>query len=166
MSQNKEIQFSAYIGIDWADRKHDVCLSDPDKSELEFSVLTHSANSIDDWVMKLKNRFDKGPIAICLEQTKGPLIYALLKYDFLVIFPVNPQSLANYRKTFSTSRAKDDPSDAALQVDFLMKHRDKLSPWFPDAPETRTLNRLVEMRRNLVQDKTRLTNKMTSLLKD
>ncbi len=46
MSQNKEIQFSAFIGIDWADRKHDICLSDPSKNDLEFSVLKHSANSI------------------------------------------------------------------------------------------------------------------------
>lgn len=166
MSQNKDIQFSAFVGIDWADQKHDICLSDPKTNKLEFLVLKHSPKEIDLWAMKLKKRFKDGLIAVCLEQTKGPLIYALLKYDFLILYPVNPQSLSNYRRTFATSRAKDDPSDAALQVDFLLKHRDKLSPWIPDEPQTRSLQRLVELRKSLVHDKIRLSNKITSHLKD
>ncbi len=87
MSQNKDIQFSAFVGIDWADQKHDICLSDPKSDKLEFLVLKHSPKEIDLWAMKLKNRFKNGLIAVCLEQTKGPLIYALLKYDFLVLPP-------------------------------------------------------------------------------
>jgi transposase len=166
MSQKEEPKFSAYVGIDWADEKHDICLSSSDKDQLEFQVLKHNPKAIDEWAIALKKRFSDGLIAICLEQTKGPLIYALLKYDFLILYPVNPQSLSNYRKTFATSGAKDDPSDAALQLDFLMKHRDQLSPWTPDDPKTRSLQRLVEMRKNLAHEKVRLTNKITGLLKE
>ena len=166
MSQIEAAQFAAYIGIDWADEKHDICLATSSRSEREFQVLKHHPQAIDEWAIALRKRFKGGQIAVCLEQTKGPLIYALLKYDFLVLYPVNPQSLSNYRKTFATSGAKDDPSDAALELDFLMKHRDQLSPWTPDDPQTRSLQRLVEIRKSLAQDKIRLTNKITGVLKE
>lgn len=166
MSQNQEIQFSAYVGIDWADEKHDICLLASGETQLEFQVLKHTPQAIEEWTMALKHRFKGGFIAICLEQSKGPLIYALLKYEFLRLYPINPQALANYRKTFAISGAKDDPSDAALQLDFLIKHRDQLNPWTPDDPKTRSLQRFVEMRKSLAQEQVRLTNKITGLLKE
>jgi transposase len=100
-----------------------------------------------------------------LEQSRGPLIFALLKYDFLVLYPINPSTLAKYREAFSPSRAKDDPSDAEYQAEILLQHRDRLTPWLPDDEKTRTLTFLVEHRRRLVSDRTRISNRMTSLLK-
>ena len=43
-------------------------------------------------------------------------MYALQKYDFLVLFPVNPATLAKYRQAFTPSQAKDDPTDAELPL--------------------------------------------------
>jgi hypothetical protein len=48
-----------------------------------------------------------------------------------VLFPVNPFTLAKYREALTPSRAKDDPTDAALQVELLLQHRDKLTPLTP-----------------------------------
>ena len=53
-------------------------------------------------------------IALCLEQTKGALVDALLEYPFLVLYPVNPATAARYRQAFKSSRAKNDPSDAQV----------------------------------------------------
>ena len=80
--------------------------------------------------------------------------------------PAPPPSLAKYRAAFAPSQAKDDPSDAALQLDFLIKHRDRLKAWRADDPKTRSLQRLVEFRKRLAQELVRLTNKITSLLQD
>jgi transposase len=165
MKKNCSDQFAAYLGIDWGDKKHDCCLKSSDSDALEFSVLPHSPEAIDSLAQSLRSRFAGRPIAICLEQSKGPLIYALLKYDFFILFPINPQSLKNYRKAFSPANAKDDPSDAELQLDFLIKHMDKLRPWRPSDTPTRKLQLLAENRRRLVNDKTRVTNRLTSLLK-
>ena len=55
-----------------------------------------------------------GPIAIVLELSKGPIVYALQKYEFFVLFPLNPSTLAKYREALTPSRAKDDPTDAQL----------------------------------------------------
>jgi transposase len=159
-------EFAAFVGIDWADAKHDVCLQAAGSQKREFSVLEHQPDTIDAWVSTLRTRFKGQPIAICLELNKGPIVSALGKYDFLVLFPVNPLTLARYREAFTPSHAKDDPTDAELQLELLLTHRDKLKPLTPQSPAIRALEQLVQHRRRLVGDKVRLTNRLTSALKN
>jgi transposase len=159
-------EFAAFIGIDWADAKHDICLQAAGSEKREFSVLEHQPDTIDEWVSTLRARFKGHPIAICLELNKGPLVSALRKHDFLVLFPVNPLTLARYREAFAPSQAKDDPTDAELQLELLLTHRDKLKPLQPQSPTMRALEQLVEHRRRLVGDKVRITNRLTSILKN
>lgn len=93
--------FTAYVGIDWADLKHDVCVQAADSIQREFDVIPHKVEQIEAWAQSLHTRFS-GPIAIALELSKGPVVYALQKYDFFVIFPINPLTLAKYRQAIST----------------------------------------------------------------
>src|SRR5262244_1301407 len=158
--------FAAFVGLDWADAKHEVCLQAAGPAQREFLSLAHSPEEINAWVQTLRTRFNGQPVAVCLELTKGPIVSALRTYDFLVLFPVNPLTVARYREAFTPSRAKDDPTDAELQVEILLKHRDKLTPLRPQSPTMRALAQLVEHRRRLVGDKVRLTNRLTSALKN
>src|SRR5262247_2789935 len=158
--------FAALVGIDWADAKHDVCLQTADSTKRECCQLEHTPEAIDVWVTTLRTRCNGQPVAICLELNKGPLVSALRKYDFLVLFPINPLMLARYREAFTPSRAKDDPTDAELQLDLLLTHRDKLHPLTPQSPTMRALAQLVEHRRCVVGDKVRITNRLTSTLKN
>lgn len=164
MNHTNEQQFAAFIGIDWADSKHDICLQAANSDTLEPTVIVHSPETIDDWVLGLQHRFGGQPIAICLELSKGPTVNALCKYDFFVLFPVNPQPLARYRQAFSSSGAKDDPSGARLQLEILCKHRDRLKPLEPQSVALGSLRQLVEHRRHLVGDKVRITHRLTSTL--
>src|SRR5499426_3389855 len=166
MKQETHEAFVAFVGLDWADAKHDVCLQVAGSAKREHFILEHTPEAIEAWVGSLRQRFAGKPIAICLELNKGPIVFALRKYDFLVLFPVNPLTLARYREAFTPSRAKDDPTDAELQVELLLKHRDKLTPLSPQSPTMRALAQLVEHRRRLVGDKVRLTNRLTSALKN
>ena len=166
MKQQASEAFAAFVGLDWADAKHDVCLQAAGTEHREFLSLQHSPEEINAWVQTLRTRFNGLPVAVCLELNKGPIVSALRNYDFLVLFPVNPLTVAKYREAFTPSRAKDDPTDAELQVEILLKHRDKLTPLSPQSPTMRALAQLVEHRRRLVGDKVRLTNRLTSTLKN
>ena len=158
-------EFAAYIGLDWADQKHDISLQAADSTQIESFQLDHRPETLSDWVAQLRQRFQGRPVALALEQKRGALLYALLPYDFLVLYPVHPKSLARYREVFAPSGAKDDPVDAALLRELVQQHRAKLRPWRPDDPLTRELSLLVEQRRRLVDERTRLTNRLTALLK-
>ena len=166
MTQVSHNAFAALVGIDWADAKHDVCLQAAGSAKRESFMLEHTPETIDAWVSMLRTRFKGQPMAICLELNKGPIVSALRKYDFLVLFPINPTTLARYREAFTPSRAKDDPTDAALQLELLLTHRDKLPPLKPQSPARRALEQLVAHRRRVVGDKVRLTNRLTSTLKN
>lgn len=156
--------FSAFIGIDWADTKHDFCLQAADSEQREFGCFSHQVMSIEEWANALHQRFG-GPIAVALELAKGPIVYALQKYDFFVLFPINPLTLAKYREAFQPSRAKDDPTDAELALDLLVRHPERFQPLMPENIEMRTLRQLVEHRRQLVGDQTRFTNRLGNALK-
>jgi hypothetical protein len=132
-------EFTAFIGLDWADAKHDICLQAAGSDKREVKVLEHKPEAIEAWATALLQRFVGGPIAIALELNKEPIVEALRKYDGLVLFHINPVMLAKYREAFTPSRAKDDPSDAELQLELLLGHRDKLTPLVPQSPEMRTL---------------------------
>lgn len=161
----KATAFAAFIGLDWADKKHDICLSLPGSTKRERSVVPHTPTAIREWADKLRARFSGAPIAVCLELSQGPIVSALLEHDFFVLFPVQPKTLARYREAFTTSGAKDDPTDAEFALDLLTHHPDKLTRLDPESVPMRSLRRLVEARRLLVQDRVRLTNRITAALK-
>jgi len=71
-------------------------------------VLAHTPQAMAEYFSNLRCRYPGQQIAVGLEQSRGPLLFALLQYDFLVLYPLNPTTLAKYREAFTPSRAKDD----------------------------------------------------------
>jgi len=77
--QTELSQFTAIIGIDWADKKHDLCLQVTGSSDKERSVLEHSPEAIAQWARELRQRFGGRPIAVAVELARGPIVSALQK---------------------------------------------------------------------------------------
>lgn len=127
--------FAAWIGLDWADGKHDVSLQPADHARREQSVIVNSPEAIDEWAWNLRERFGGRAVAVAPELWQGPIISVLRKYDFIVLFPVNPATLSQYRKVFTHSGAKDDPTDAQLALEFLLKHPEQLRPLNPQSAQ-------------------------------
>jgi hypothetical protein len=78
--------YAAYIGIDWAERKHDIYLYDCTTGEAEESVIGAQPDAIAAWVEGLRKRHGNALLAVCLEQKRGPLVYALCQSENLVLF--------------------------------------------------------------------------------
>jgi len=68
---------AAFVGLDWADTKHDMCLQASDTARREFLILAHCPEAIDVWVQTLRTLFNGQPVAVCLELHKGSIVYAL-----------------------------------------------------------------------------------------
>jgi len=163
MSREKEIV--AWIGVDWADESHHVSEYKVETGSRASYVIPHKAESLQEWLNQLQNRYTGKRIAVVLEQARGGLIYALMRTDFIEIYPVNPQSLAKYRKALYPSGAKSDPPDAELLGDMVRQNVDRFRAWVPGDEQTRGLQLLTESRRKLVDDMTARTNQLTSVLK-
>lgn len=156
--------YAAFVGIDWADAEHAVCLLTEDA--VEPTTVAQDAAALDEWVAGLRKRFGGRPVAVCLEQSRGALMYALMKYDCLLLFPLNPKQLAKYREAFCPSGAKDDPTDAELLARFVREHHQRLRVWRPDDALTRSLRLLTEDRRHWVDERTGVGNRLLQKLKE
>ena len=158
-------QLAAWIGLDWADNEHQISIYDKASGQVEAYALRHSPETLQQWLEDLRTRYRGRKVAVVLEQSRGAVLYALMNCDFVVLYPVNPQAVASYRKAFYTSGAKDDPKDATLLREMVQKHPDKFRAWQPEDSDTRSLRLMVEARRKFVNQLTRLTNQLTSHLK-
>jgi len=159
---------AAFIGIDWADQKHDISIHPADKSTPLHEVIESKPEAVQEWILKVRDRYavDGSKIYVCIEQSKGAFIYQLMAYDFFVLFPINPKSLASFREAFSTSGAKGDPTDADLLAEIVELHSHRLKAWRPDDEQTRKLAAFCKKRRDAVQAKVRLVQQVKAELKN
>ena len=157
--------YAALIGLDWATEKHDICIWDAATGKARYQVVAHTPEALAEWLSELQARYPGQRLALCLEQSRGALIYALMGREFLDLYPINPVTLARYREAFAPSRAKDDPDDARLLAEILRMHGDKLAVWKPDDEQTRTLGFLNEERRKAVNLRTKLVLRLQAALK-
>lgn len=163
--QAKENGPRVWIGLDWADKKHYLSVLAPgDRSATGHSV-DHKPEELDRFFLNLHQKYPEARLGVCIEQSRGPVIYALMKYDFVVIYPINPRSLADFRKAFTVSGAKSDPRDGDLLGEMGAKHHDRLRPLRPEEPCTRKLRLYVEHRRNFVDERTALLLQLKATLK-
>jgi len=164
-SVSPEPEWAAFVAIDWADKKHCWKLLAAGSVTPEEGTLANTPEALSMWAANLQERFAGRPIAVCLEQSRGPLVYALCKFPHLVLYPVHSTTAARYRQAFFPSGSKDDPVDTTLLLELLTRHRDRLRRLNPETPETRLLQMLVEQRRKLVDERTRYSNQLTAWLK-
>ena len=151
------------VGIDWADQTHAWHLQ---HEQIEAAgLLEQDAEAIEQWIRQLRNQHPGCQFAMAIETTKGPLISALLQYDDITLYPINPAAMAAYRKAFAHGGGKNDPSDAMLLCRYLRHYIDQLRPLRQDQPLTRTLAALSEDRRRLVDQRTAHCNELKAVLK-
>jgi transposase len=94
------------------------------------------------------------------------LIHALQSYDFLVLYPLHPLTVAKFREAFKASGAKSDPLDTDQILQILTKHLELLRPLNPDTVETRLLGRLSQDRRKTVDLRTSHIEGLSAALKE
>ena len=166
MKQIDEERIAVWVGVDWAGGERVYALRMAGSERIETGSVKQKPEDLREWVNSLRDRSGGGWVAVAVEQSRGALLYALMDYEFVFIYPVNPKSLAKYRQAFYPSGGKDDPRDADLILDYLLKHRDRMQLWQPESPEVRCLRMLSEERRKLVDLRTELSNQLTANLKN
>ena len=165
-SDSNSTNYAAFIGIDWADQQHVWALQAAGQTQVQTGTLKQKPEAIGTWVAQLRQRFGGQPVAIALEQSRGALLHGLAAYDFLVLYPLPSTTMAEFRAALRPSGAKDDPHDAGLILELLLKHRDRFRPWRPDTEQTRLLGRLVEDRRKAVNLRARHVQALQASLKE
>ena len=154
-----------FAGIDWASRKHQVCLLDAAgriRGEREFAHGGAGLAELCDW-LATESGAEPDAIALAIEVSHGPVVETLLERGFRV-HALNPKQLDRFRDRFTLPGAKDDRRDAqvlaaCLRTDPHCYRRLALDD--PLVVELRAWSRLGE---ELQQERTRLANRMRDQL--
>jgi transposase len=157
--------FAALVGLDWGNESHAIALQ-PAGGAVETCSVEHSAENLHQWLDQLEKRFDGKPVAVAIEANKGAVVYALLERHWITIYPIHPATSSRQRAAFRPSGAKDDLPDAMVLLSLLQHHRDRLRALPLEDESTRTLARLVEARRKVVDRRSLLSNQLKSTLRD
>lgn len=155
---------SVLIGIDWADKEHAFACRTPD-GKLYRGSFNQSPSAIREWVEFWTQKYPNIPLEVCIESSRGTLVNAFREFPCVHIYPVNPKALANYRSAFAHGGGKNDPVDARLILRFIEQNRDQLRPLQKDSPETSELFALTVQRRQLVEERVALANRLSALWK-
>ena len=76
-------EYAAYVGLDWADRAHQICLRAAHSACDEQTEILNTPEALHGWAHALRTRFPGGTIAVAVEQSRGAVIYALSMHAHL-----------------------------------------------------------------------------------
>jgi transposase len=142
-----QFPYQATVGLDWADQKHDVFVRFANGDSYRREIDSRP-EAIQEWLLELRSACADGKVALALEQRR-----------------INPHSLASFRQTFFSSRAKDDPVDSQLLEELVRTHPERLRPYQPEATTERSLAQYCRHRRSLLDLATKTELKLISTLK-
>jgi transposase len=154
-----------FVGIDWASRKHRVCLLDGHGRVVAERDIAHDGKELSElcrWLLK-KTRATAGEIGVAIETTRGPVVEVLLERGFQV-YAMNPKQLDRFRDRFTVAGAKDDSRDGHALGDALRTDRHALRLLTVDDPLVIELREWSRMGNELEQERNRLTNRMREQL--
>jgi len=150
-----------FVGIDWADKKHDVVVIDEAGRKVAQLRITHTPEGLAKLVSFLKELAPLDQLACILETKHGLLRPALLEAG-VPLYPVNPKTIDRKRVA---SGAKTDLIDAYLLAKHGRAELADLRRLEPDSPTIAELKVLTRDQESLIQMQTRLVNQLTACLK-
>lgn len=152
------------LGIDWAEKHLDYCLLSPNGDVRQRGRVDNNESG---WAQMLNDGLQEGKdpkhLVAAIESPHQSVVEFLMVRE-VVVYPVNPKAIKDYRKSLRPSGSKSDPADAELIAGFLRIHHQKLRGWSLPEPELRQLQLLLEDRDKLIAQKVRLQNQLRSAL--
>lgn len=164
MKDKSQIEVGLWIGIDWADQKHDAFVIDLNGDGKRESFEQNTL-AIENWLAEKLAMANGKPIAILIEKSSNGIFHALMMRENVILYPINPKQFARYRESYRNAGSKDDKNDARLLARMLRERQSVLQPYQPDDQATRLLDQLCRNRRKLVDQRAKCQVRLKSQLK-
>src|ERR1700694_4041116 len=127
----------AFVGIDWAEAHHDVCLLDEQGKMLGKRRVVDGLEGVRRLhELVAEHATEPEQVMVGIETDRGLLVQALLAAGYQ-IYAINPLAVSRYRERHATSGAKSDPADAKLMADLVRTDSATLSGTLPLAGQPR-----------------------------
>jgi len=155
-----------FVGIDWAEAHHDVCVLDHNGDVLATRRIPEGLEGVARLHALLgEHATEPGEVIVGIETDRGLLVGALVAAGY-VVHAVNPLAASRYRDRHSTSRAKSDKTDAKLLADLVRTDRHNHRTVATDSELHGAIKVLARSHQNLIWTRGRQTNTLRSALRE
>ena len=155
-----------FVGIDWGERHHDVCIVDPEGQVLAKGRVADGLEGFAR-VQELIGRHaaDAAEVIVGVETDRGLLVEGLVASGYQV-FAINPFAASRYRDRHVSSGAKSDPGDAKVLADVVRTDRQNHRQVAGDSARAEAIKVLARAHQRLIWARQRHLNGLRSALRE
>jgi transposase len=155
-----------FVGIDWAEAHHDVCVLDHEGGVLIKGRVPDGVEGVSRLhAMVSEHAQEPGEVIVGIEIDRGLLVAALVGAGYHV-YAVNPFAVSRYRDRHASSRAKSDPGDAKVLADLVRTDRRNHREFSADTDLAEAIKILARTHQSLVWSRQRQLNQLRSTLRE
>ena len=155
-----------FVGIDWSETHHDVCVLDVDGEVLSSGRVPDGVEGLAR-LHEMLAAYAEEPsdVVIGIELDRGLLVSALVATGYGV-HAVNPLSVDRYRDRHRTSGAKSDPGDARVLADVVRTDRHLHRQIAGDSELAQAVKVLARAHQSLIWSRQREVNRLRNALRE
>jgi len=158
-----------FVGVDWAEAHHDVCVLDSEGRVLGRRKIADTLAGVGDLhalVARSLDDEDAVPeVIVGIEKDRGLIVTALVASGYQV-FAINPKAAARYRERHHVSGAKSDSGDAKMLADLVRTDRQNHRGVAGDSTLAEAIKVLARAHQNAIWSRQRQVNTLRSTFKD
>ena len=155
-----------YLGVDWAEAHHDLCLLDEPGAVIAKMRIPDSLDGLRALHELLGEHAEEpGDVVVGIEKDRGLIVTSLVGAGYRV-YALNPMSVARYRERHVTSGAKSDPLDARVLADLVRTDRHHHRPVADDRELAQAIKVLARAHQGAIWSRQREANALRNALKD
>lgn len=158
-----------WVGVDWAEAHHDVCVLDEGGDVLARKKIPNSLAGVNQLHAMIAEHLveenEAESVIVGIETERGLLVTALVAAGYQV-FAVNPLAASRYRERHHVSGAKSDPGDAKVLADLVRTDRHNHRAVAGDSVLSDAIKLLARNHQNTIWECQRQVNTLRSALQD
>lgn len=155
-----------FVGIDWSETHHDVCVMDVEGRVLSKARVPDGVEGVARLhEMVATHAEDPSQVVIGIEIDGGLLVGALVATGYAV-HAVNPLSVDRYRDRHRVSGAKSDPGDARVLADLVRTDRHLHREVAGDTELAESVKVLARAHQSLIWSRQRHLNQLRNTLRE
>ena len=155
-----------FVGIDWAEAHHDVCVLDGEGRVLGKGRVPDSIEGVGRLhAIVGEHAEEPSEVVVGIEIDRGLLVGALLAAGYRV-YAINPFAVSRYRDRHGSSRAKSDPGDAKVLADLVRTDRGNHRALAGDSELAEAIKVLARVHQSLIWSRQRQVNQLRSTLRE
>lgn len=154
-----------YLGIDWSEKKHDLCLLNQTGAVLKSWQISHTQSGFSEIPIAIQELgLEPQDCYVGIETAYNLIFDFLADWGYPALYLLPPSAVKVSRRRYRQSPARTDQSDAWLIANLLRVDLDQFHPWQASSSLALQIRAMVNLILKLTRQVQRCTNQLRATL--